>query len=130
MVERGWCLRRLSHRCGGRAAYLLITTYFPPDIGAAMKIEDFHDILIFKNPRPLPREDIRIERLLVTARADLSRKNSGPSLPRHQTGKPDLTTELVLPDGDIATAPSRLRSRSTSSEHTLVLSYDITLDID
>jgi len=120
--ERGWCLR--GYLTVGGAPRTLITTYFPPDIGAAMKIEDFTDILIFKNlVRCL---NIRIERLLVTARADVAEKQQARLLDI-KPGSPILTTELVYLTDKQRTV--EVTVTSTSSEH-LVLSYDITLDID
>jgi len=118
--ETGWCLR--GYLSVGGQPRTLITTYFPPDIGAQMKIEDFSDILIFKNvARCL---DIRIERVLVTARAEIASKSQARVLDI-KPGSPMLTTELVyLTDRQ---RPVEVTITSTSSEH-FVLSYDIALD--
>jgi len=117
--EPGWCLHGFLS-VGGQPR-TLVTTYFPPDVGARMKIADFTDVLIFKNvARCL---DIRIERALVTARAEIASKAQARRL-GIAPGSPLLTTEMVyLTDRQRTVEVTRT---STSSEH-LVLSYDIAL---
>jgi GntR family transcriptional regulator len=115
----GWCLR--GYLAVGGQPRTLITSYFPPDVGARMKVEDFSDILIFKNlARCL---DIRIERVLVTARAEIATKPQARLL-GIKTGNPMLTTELVYLTDNQRTIEVTITS--TSSEH-FVLSYDIPL---
>jgi GntR family transcriptional regulator len=118
--EPGWCLR--GYLSLGGQPRTLITTYFPPDVGAQMKVADFSDILIFKNvARCL---DIRIERVLVTARAEVASKSQARVLDI-KPGSPMLTTELVYLTDRQRTV--EVTMTSTSSEH-FVLSYDIALD--
>jgi GntR family transcriptional regulator len=116
----GWCLRGyLAH--GGQPR-TLITTYFPPDVGAQLKIADFSDILIFKNVARVL--GIRIERVLVTARADIANKAQARALDI-KPGSPMLTTEMVYLTDRQRTIEVTITQ--TSSEH-FVLSYDIKLD--
>ena len=118
--EPGWCLH--GYLSVGGQARTLITTYFPPDIGAQMKTEDFSDVLIFKNvARCL---DIRIERVLVTARAEVASKSQARIL-EIKPGSAMLTTEMVYLTDRQRTIEVTITS--TSSEH-FVLSYDIALD--
>ena len=118
--EPGWCLR--GYLTVGGVPRTLITTYFPPDIGAGMRVEDFTDILIFKNlVRCL---DIMIERVLVTARAEVAAKQQARLLDI-KPGSPILTTELVYLTDKQRTVEVTITS--TSSEH-LVLSYDIAIE--
>ena len=117
--EPGWCLR--GYLSVGGQPRTAITSYFPPDVGAQMKVEDFSDILIFKNvARCL---DIRIERVLVTARAEVASKSRARLLDI-KPGSPMLTTELVYLTDHERTIEVTITS--TSSEH-FVLSYDIAL---
>lgn len=118
--EPGWCLH--GHLSVGGTPRTLITTYFPPDVGERMKVEDFSDVLIFKNvTRCL---DIRIERVLVTARADVASKTQARALDI-KPGNPMLTTEMVYLTDRQRTIEVTITS--TPSEH-FVLSYDIALD--
>lgn len=117
--EPGWCLR--GYLSVGGQPRTLIATYFPPDIGAQMKIDDFSDVLIFKNvARCL---GLRIERVLVTARAELATKAQARALDI-KPGSPMLSTEMVyLTDRQRIV---EVTLTSTPSEH-FVLSYDIAL---
>lgn len=118
--EQGWCLR--GHLAKDGHARTLITTYFPPDIGSQLKVADFTDILIFKNvTRCL---DIRIERVLITARAEVAGEAEARNLDI-ATGSPLLTTEMVYLTDRQRTVEVTISS--TPSEH-FVLSYDIPLD--
>jgi GntR family transcriptional regulator len=118
----GWCLR--GHLAHGGQPRTLITTWFPPDIGAQLRIADFSDILIFKNvSRCL---GIRIERVLVTARADIANKAQGRALDI-KPGSPLLTTEMVYLTDRHRTI--EVTVTQTPSEH-FVLSYDIKLDTE
>jgi GntR family transcriptional regulator len=117
--EPGWCLRGyLAH---GDQTRTLVTTYFPPDVGSQLKVEDFSDVLIFKNvARCL---DVRIERVLITARADTANKAQARALDI-KAGAPMLTTEMVYLTDRQRTIEVTITN--TSSEH-FVLSYDISL---
>lgn len=118
--EQGWCLRGCLAKDG--QARTLITTYFPPDIGSQLKIEDFTDILIFRNVTRVL--DIKIERVLITARADVADRAQGKALDI-KPGSPMLTTEMVYLTHRQRTVEVTITS--TSSEH-FVLSYDVPLD--
>ena len=118
--EPGWRLR--GHLSVGGQPRTLITTYFPPDVGSQLKIGDFSDVLIFKNvARCL---DIKIERVLVTARAEVASKTQARALDI-TPGSPMLTTEMVYLTDSQRTIEVTITS--TSSEH-FVLSFDIALD--
>jgi GntR family transcriptional regulator len=118
--EPGWCLH--GHLSVAGVPRTLVTTYFPPDVGARMKIEDFSDILIFKNvARCL---DIRIERVLVTARAEVASKSQARAL-EVSPGHPMLQTEMVYLTDRQRTIEVTITS--TPSEH-FALSFDIALD--
>lgn len=118
--EPGWCLR--GHLSVAGLPRTLIKTYFPPDIGAQMKVEDFSDVLIFKNvTRCL---GVKIERVLVTARADIASKSQARTLDL-KPGSPMLTTEMVYLTDRQRTVEVTITS--TPAEH-FVLSYDIALD--
>lgn len=117
--EPGWCLH--GYLSVGGVPRTLITTYFPPDVGARMKVEDFSDVLIFKNvARCL---DISIERVLITARSDVASKTQARVL-EVNPGHPMLTTEMVYLTDRQRTIEVTITS--TPSEH-MVLSYDIAL---
>jgi GntR family transcriptional regulator len=118
--EPGWCLH--GHLAVGGQPRTLITTYFPPDIGSRMTIEDFSDVLIFKNVSRCV--GIRIERVLVTARADIASKLQARALDI-KPGSPILTTEMVYLTDRQRTV--EVTVTSTAAEH-FVLSYDIALD--
>ena len=45
--EAGYCLRSILSV--GKQKKAQITSYFPPDIGAKLKREDFTDVLIFRS---------------------------------------------------------------------------------
>jgi len=117
--EPGWCLRgQLRVDSQPRT---IVTSYFPPDVGSRMSIEDFSDVLIFKNvARCL---DISIERVLVTARAEIASKFQASML-QIKPGSAMLTTELVYLTNRQRTVEVTINSHS--SEH-LMLSYDISL---
>lgn len=118
--QPGWCLHGFLS-VGGQPR-TLVTTYFPPDVGELMGIDDFTDVLIFKNvTRCL---GIRIERALVTARAEVAGKAQARAL-AIKPGDPLLTTEMVYLTDRQRTIEVTITS--TASEH-LVLSYDIALN--
>jgi GntR family transcriptional regulator len=115
--EEGWCLSGYLEK-GGQPR-TLITTYFPLDIGSQLKIEDFTDVLIFANV--IRCLGIKIERVLVTARAEIANKSQARLLDI-PTGSPMLTTEMVYLDD--RQRPIEVTFANTSSEH-FVLSYDV-----
>lgn len=115
--EEGWCL--LGYLEKGGQPGTLITTYFPPDIGSKLKIEDFTDVLIFANV--IRCLGIKIERVLVTARAEIANKSQARLLDI-PTGSPMLATEMVYLDD--RQRPIEVTFANTSSEH-FVLSYDV-----
>jgi GntR family transcriptional regulator len=117
--EPGWCLH--GYLALGGQPRTFVTTYFPPDVGAQMKIDDFSDVLIFKNlTRCL---GIRIERVLVTARGELANSTHARVL-GIKPGSAIMTTEMVyLTDRQ---RPVEVTISSNPSEH-FVLSYDISL---
>ena len=115
--EEGWCLFGYLEK-GGQPR-TLITTYFPLDIGSQLKIEDFTDVLIFANV--IRCLGIKIERVLVTARAEIANKSQARQLDI-PTGSPMLTTEMVYLDD--RQRPIEVTFANTSSEH-FVLSYDV-----
>lgn len=118
--EAGYCLR--GHLAVGDQPRTLITTLFPPDIGARLRIEDFTDILIFRNVMRVV--GIRIERVLISARAEVAGKAAAREL-NVESGSPLLTTEMVYLDDRQRIVEVSITS--TPSEH-FVLSYDILLD--
>jgi|AntAceMinimDraft_12_1070368.scaffolds.fasta_scaffold02213_12 GntR family transcriptional regulator len=118
--DKGWCLRGYLAKNGKPRT--LITSYFPPDIGSQLSIEDFTDVLIFKNvSRCL---GIKIERVLVTARAEIANKTQARSLGT-KLGSPMMTTEMVYLTDRQTTIEVTITN--TPSEH-FVLSYDVPLD--
>ena len=117
---QGWCLRGYLKNDG--QVQKLITTFFPPDIGERMKIEDFTDILIFRNLQRCL--DIRIERVLITARATVANKHQAREL-GIAPGRPLMATEMVYLTSKQRTV--EVTNTETPAEH-FVLSYDIPLD--
>lgn len=119
-TDQGWCLHGYLEQNG--TPRTLVTTYFPEDIDAALKVEDFTDVLIFKNvSRCL---DLSIQRVLITARAEIASKAQAGLL-GIKTGSPLLTTEMVYLTERQRTVEVTISN--TSSEH-FVLSYDVPLD--
>ena len=117
--EKGWCLR--GYLAQGGQPRTLITSYFPRDIGSQLKIEDFTDVLIFKNvSRCL---DIKIERVLITTRAEVANKTQAQKLDI-KSGSPLMTTEMVYLTDRQRTI--EVTVTNTPSKH-FVLSYDVAL---
>ncbi|WP_223475152.1 GntR family transcriptional regulator [Oricola indica] len=118
--EAGWCLR--GHLSKDGQIKTLITTFFPPDIGEKMKVSDFTDKLVFRNLQRCL--SIRIERVLVTARAEVASKAQAREL-GVAAGSPLMSTEMVyLTDKQRAV---EVTITAAPSEH-FVLSYDIPLE--
>ena len=66
--ESGYCLRSVLPIGEQRKAQ--ITTYFPPDIGAGLKREDFSDVLIFRSVQK--HLGVRLDVAHVTVRAEIA----------------------------------------------------------
>lgn len=115
--EEGWCLCGYLEKDGKPRT--LITAYFPFDIGSQLKIEDFSDVLIFANV--IRCLGVKIERVLITARAEIANKSQARLLDI-PTGSPLLSTEMVYLDD--RQRPIEVTFANTSSEH-FVLSYDV-----
>ncbi len=67
-AEQGYCLRSVLAVDGQKKAH--VTTYFPPDIGAKFKREDFTDVLIFRSVQRLLK--VRMAVAHVTVRAEVA----------------------------------------------------------
>lgn len=118
--EPGWCLR--GYLALGGQPRTLVTTYFPPDIGSQLKVEDFSDVIIFRNVERCL--NVKIERALITARAETANKAQARALDI-KPGAPMLTMELVYLTDRQRTVEVTITH--ASSEHA-VLSYDIPLN--
>ncbi|TGV95963.1 UTRA domain-containing protein, partial [Mesorhizobium sp. M2D.F.Ca.ET.145.01.1.1] len=66
--EAGYCLRSVLSIGEQRKAQ--ITTYFPPDVGARLKREDFSDVLIFRSVQK--HLGLRLDVAHVTVRAEIA----------------------------------------------------------
>src|SRR5690606_14159744 len=66
--EAGYCLRSIL--AVGKQKKAQITTYFPPDLGAQLRKEDFNDVLIFRAVQH--RLGIRMAVAHCTVRAELA----------------------------------------------------------
>lgn len=120
--EPGWCLH--GYLAVGGQPKTFVTTYFPPDIGTQMKVDDFSDVLIFKNL--IRCLGLRIQRVLVTARSELA-SHAHARVLGVKPGSAMMTTEMVyLTDRQ---RPVEVTISSNSSDH-FVLSYDIALSDD
>jgi GntR family transcriptional regulator len=117
--ESGFCLR--GYLAVGDQRKTLVTTYFPPDIGERLRIEDFTDVLIF---RTLERcLGVKVERAQATVRAESAETAVARDL-EVSVGSPILAIEMLYRTADqrnveftISRNPSELFS----------LSYDILL---
>lgn len=68
MDEKGYCLRSIL--AVGKQKRAQVTTYFPPDLGAQLKKEDFNDVLIFRAVQQ--RLGIRMAVAHCTVRAEIA----------------------------------------------------------
>lgn len=66
--DKGYCLRSIL--AVGKQKKAQITTYFPPDIGAQLRKEDFNDVLIFRAVQH--RLGIRMAVAHCTVRAEIA----------------------------------------------------------
>lgn len=66
--EKGYCLRSIL--AVGKQKRAQVTTYFPPDLGAQLKKEDFNDVLIFRAVQQ--RLGIRMAVAHCTVRAEIA----------------------------------------------------------
>lgn len=117
--EAGYCLR--GYLALADQPRTLVTTYFPPDIGAQISVDDFTDVLIFRNVQRVT--GVPIDRVLVTARADIATKTDARAL-NVSTGSPLMTTEMIYLN-DKQRVVEVTQSRTSSEYYTL--SYDISL---
>jgi GntR family transcriptional regulator len=93
--ERGYCLRSVLSIGEQRKAQ--ITTYFPPDIGARLKREDFSDVLIFRSVQK--NLGLRLDVAHVTVRAEIADEAVAADL-GIVLGSPVLTVEMLYQSAD------------------------------
>jgi GntR family transcriptional regulator len=93
--EAGYCLR--SVLSVGRQRKAQITTYFPPDIGARFKREDFTDVLIFRSVQK--RLNLRMAVAHVTVRAEIADDRMAADLEIAE-GAAILTVEMLYQSAD------------------------------
>lgn len=93
--EAGYCLRSVLF--AGRQTKAQITTYFPPDIGARFKREDFTDVLIFRSVQK--QLNLRMVVAHVTARAEVADGQVAADLEIAE-GAPVLTVEMLYQSAD------------------------------
>lgn len=93
--EAGYCLR--SVLLVGRQKKATVTTYFPPDIGARFKREDFTDVLIFRSVQK--RLDLRMAVAHVTVRAEIADERVAADLDIAE-GDAILTVEMLYQSAD------------------------------
>jgi GntR family transcriptional regulator len=93
--EAGYCLR--SVLSVGEHKKAQITTYFPPDIGARLKREDFSDVLIFRSVQN--HLGLRLVVAHVTVRAETADEALAADLDI-AAGDPILTVEMLYQSAD------------------------------
>ena len=93
--EAGYCLR--SVLAVGRQRKAQITTYFPPDIGARFKREDFTDVLIFRSVQK--HLNVRMAVAHVTVRAEIADEKVAADLEIAE-GDAILTVEMLYKSAD------------------------------
>ena len=93
--EQGYCLR--SMLVVGKQKKAQITTYFPPDIGARLKREDFSDVLIFRSVQK--HLGLRLDVAHVTVRAEIADEAVAADL-GITLGSPVLTVEMLYQSAD------------------------------
>lgn len=117
--EPGYCLR--GYLAIGDQRKTLVTTYFPPDIGDRLSIDDFTDVLIF---RTLERRlGLRIDRALATARAEVAETAVARDL-EVAVGSPILAIEMLYRTADQRNVEFTI---SRNPAELFSLSYDISL---
>ncbi|RTM00742.1 MAG: GntR family transcriptional regulator [Hyphomicrobiales bacterium] len=93
--EAGYCLRSVLSIGEQRKAQ--ITTYFPPDVGARLKREDFSDVLIFRSVQK--HLGLRLDVAHVTVRAEVADEAVAADL-GIALGSAVLTVEMLYQSAD------------------------------
>lgn len=93
--EPGYCLR--SVLCVDAQRKAQVTTYFPPDIGAQLRKEDFDDVLIFRAVQR--RLNIRMDVAHCTVRAEVATEQVAADLDIAE-GAAVLTVEMLYQSAD------------------------------
>lgn len=93
--EAGYCLRSVLSVGEQRKAQ--ITTYFPPDVGARMKRDDFSDVLIFRSVQK--HLGLRLVVAHVTVRAEIADEGVAADLDI-RPGDAVLTVEMLYQSAD------------------------------
>lgn len=93
--EAGYCLRSVLSVGAQKKAQ--ITTYFPPDIGAHFRKEDFTDVLIFRSVQK--HLSVRMAVAHVTVRAEIADEALAADLEIAE-GDPILTVEMLYQSAD------------------------------
>jgi GntR family transcriptional regulator len=93
--EAGYCLRSILSVSSQKKAQ--ITTYFPADIGAKLKREDFSDVLIFRSVQK--HLGLRLAVAHVTVRAEIADELVAADL-GIELGDPILTVEMLYQSAD------------------------------
>jgi len=93
--EAGYCMHSVLSIGEQRKAQ--ITTYFPPDIGARLKREDFSDVLIFRSVQK--HLGMRLDVAHVTVRAEIADEAVAADL-GITLGSPVLTVEMLYQSAD------------------------------
>lgn len=92
---QGYCLRSILSV--GKQRKAQITTYFPPDIGAQLKREDFSDVLIFRSVQD--HLGLRLVVAHVTVRAEIADDAVAADL-GISAGDPILAVEMLYQTAD------------------------------
>jgi GntR family transcriptional regulator len=93
--EAGYCLRSIL--TVGQQKKAQITTYFPPDIGARLKRDDFSDVLIFRSVQR--HLGLRLVVAHVTVRAEVADDALADEL-GISAGDAILTVEMLYQSAD------------------------------
>lgn len=118
--EAGYCLR--GYLAIGDQRKTLVTTYFPPDIGARLSIGDFTDVLIFHTlERCL---GLKVERALATVRAEVAETAVARDL-EVAVGSPILAIEMLYRTADERNVELTI---SRNPAELFSLNYDISLN--
>ncbi|MDO8358502.1 MAG: GntR family transcriptional regulator [Devosia sp.] len=93
--EAGYCLRSVLSVGAQKKAQIM--TYFPPDIGARFRKDDFTDVLIFRSVQRML--SIRMAVAHVTVRAEIADEAVAADLDIAE-GAPILTVEMLYQSAD------------------------------
>lgn len=93
--DQAYCLRSLL--CVGAQKKAQITTYFPPDLGALLKKDDFDDVLIFRAVQR--RLGIRMDVAHCTVRAEIADDSVAADLDI-EPGSALLVVEMLYQSAD------------------------------